>query len=89
MPEQPIFDDRSDEDSVQTNNVLAAIQNIEAKIDTTFAEIFRKLETMDARITAIEQNSNSQPSSSTPAHNSPDTKRKRRSPPELQVRMYV
>lgn len=63
------------------------MQHMENRIEAAFTEFSSKLESIETRVTSIEQNPHPVPStpSSSSSDSSSDSKRNRRSPPELQV----
>lgn len=66
----------------------SCMQKMESKIDTLYSDFSTKLQNIESRVTSLEQTSHlSIPSSSTSSsdNSSADCKRKRRTPPELQV----
>ena len=69
------------------NNLRDLLQRMERRIDATFTEFSHKLTDIETRVSAIEQcPSNPLSSPSTPSSSSSeDGKRRRRTPPELQV----
>ena len=65
------------------------VQRMESKIDVAFSEFGQKLQDIEARVTAIEQRPPAPPESpsTSGSSSSEDRKRKRLTPPELQVRV--
>lgn len=73
--------------STRQNTFRDLIQQMESKIDTAFSDINSKLQNIEFRLSSLEERP--PPSVPTPSSSSGDSsvesKRKRRTPPELQV----
>ena len=90
LPHTDLNEDRSDlrvhtPQSTLRSEIRDLFQEMESKIDAALIDISNKLSHVESRVKAIEEKPLTSSPNSSSGESSTDCKRKRRSPPELQV----